>query len=73
MVREVGLGKILFTGDVCVNGPYNFVGHGDIGKWIATPDAAKKLGANVVCTGNGPRAANGVLDDALASAPLALT
>jgi cyclase len=52
--------KILFTGDVCVNGPYNFVGDGDIGKWVATLDAAKKLGANVVCTGHGP---NAVLDD----------
>jgi len=24
--------KILFTGDMCVNGPYNFVGDGDVGK-----------------------------------------
>jgi glyoxylase-like metal-dependent hydrolase (beta-lactamase superfamily II) len=55
--------KILFTGDVCVNGPYNFVGDGGIGKWVPTLDAAKKLGANVVCTGHGPRSANAVLDD----------
>jgi cyclase len=55
--------KILFTGDMCVNGPYNFVGDGDIGKWIATLDAAKKLGANVVCTGHGPRSTITVLDD----------
>jgi glyoxylase-like metal-dependent hydrolase (beta-lactamase superfamily II) len=55
--------KILFTGDVCVNGPYNFVGDGDTGKWIATLDAAKKLGAKVVCTGHGPRSDATVLDD----------
>lgn len=55
--------KILFTGDVCVNGPYNYVGDGDVGKWIATLDAARKLGANVVCTGHGPRSTKSVLDD----------
>lgn len=55
--------KILFTGDVCVNGPYNFVGDGDVGKWIATLDAAKKLGAEIVCTGHGPRSTIAVLDD----------
>jgi glyoxylase-like metal-dependent hydrolase (beta-lactamase superfamily II) len=55
--------KILFTGDVCVNGPYNFVGDGDVGKWIATLEAAKKLGAQVVCTGHGPRSVSSILDD----------
>jgi cyclase len=55
--------RILFTGDVCVNGPYNFVGDGDVGKWVATLDAAKKLGATVVCTGHGPRSTASVLDD----------
>ena len=55
--------KILFTGDVCVNGPYNFVGDGDVGKWIATLDAARNLGARIVCTGHGPRSTGSVLDD----------
>jgi cyclase len=55
--------KILFTGDMCVNGPYNFVGDGDIGRWIATLDAAKKLGAEIVCTGHGSRSTITVLDD----------
>jgi cyclase len=55
--------KILFTGDVCVNGPYNYVGDGDVGKWIATLEAAKKLGAKTVCTGHGPRSLSTVLDD----------
>jgi len=55
--------KILFTGDVCVNGPYNFVGDGDVGKWVATLEAAKKLGAQIVCTGHGARAGASVLED----------
>jgi glyoxylase-like metal-dependent hydrolase (beta-lactamase superfamily II) len=55
--------KILFTGDLCVNGPYNYVGDGDVGRWVATLDAARKLGANIVCTGHGPRSSGSVLDD----------
>jgi len=55
--------RILFTGDVCVNGPYNFVGEGDVGQWIGTLDAAKALGAKIVCTGHGPRSVETVLDD----------
>ena len=55
--------RILFTGDICVNGPYNYVGDGDVGKWIGTLDAAKKLGAKIVCTGHGPRSTCAVLQD----------
>jgi len=55
--------RILFTGDVCVNGPYNYVGDGDVGKWVATLEAARKIGARIVCTGHGPRTAGTVLDD----------
>jgi cyclase len=55
--------KILFTGDVCVNGPYNFTGDGNVGEWIGTLDAAKKLGPKIVCTGHGPRSVSGVLED----------
>ena len=55
--------RILFTGDVCVNGPYNYVGDGDVGKWVATLDAARKLDAKIVCTGHGPRSTASVLED----------
>jgi cyclase len=55
--------RILFTGDVCVNGPYNYVGDGDVGKWVETLEAAKKLGARIVCPGHGPRSVASVLDD----------
>jgi len=54
---------ILFSGDACVNGPYNFVGDGDVGKWIATLAEVKKLGAKIVCPGHGPRDAASLLDD----------
>jgi cyclase len=55
--------KIVFTGDVCVNGPYNYMGDGDAGQWVATLEAARKLGATVVCTGHGPRSTAAVLAD----------
>jgi cyclase len=55
--------RILFTGDICVNGPYNYVGDGDVGQWVDTLEAARKLGARLVCTGHGPRSAATVLDD----------
>jgi cyclase len=55
--------RILFTGDICVNGPYNYVGDGDVGKWVGTLDVARKLGARIVCTGHGPRSTGTVLDD----------
>jgi glyoxylase-like metal-dependent hydrolase (beta-lactamase superfamily II) len=55
--------RILFTGDICVNGPYNYVGDGDVGQWVVTLDAARKLGAKIVCTGHGPRSLATVLDD----------
>jgi glyoxylase-like metal-dependent hydrolase (beta-lactamase superfamily II) len=55
--------RVLFAGDICVNGPYNYVGDGDVGQWVATLEAAKKIGAKIVCTGHGPRSAGRVLDD----------
>ena len=55
--------RILFTGDTCVNGPYNYVGDGDVEKWIGTLDAAQRLGAQVVCPGHGPRGLVTVMDD----------
>jgi glyoxylase-like metal-dependent hydrolase (beta-lactamase superfamily II) len=55
--------RILFTGDACVNGPYNYVGDGDTGEWIKTLEAARKLGAEVVCPGHGPVGRPAVLED----------
>jgi cyclase len=55
--------KILFTGDACVNGPYNFAGDGNIEQWIKTLDGAKKLGAKIVCPGHGPIGTAETLED----------
>jgi cyclase len=53
--------RILFTGDLCVNGPFNFVADGDVEKWVGTLEAARKLGARVVCPGHGPRGTDQML------------
>lgn len=55
--------RILFTGDACVNGPYNFVGDGNVEQWVKTLDAARKLGAKAVCPGHGPRGVDTMLED----------
>ena len=55
--------KILFTGDACVNGPYNFTGDGNIGEWVTTLGEARKLGAQTVCPGHGPRGTGDLLAD----------
>jgi glyoxylase-like metal-dependent hydrolase (beta-lactamase superfamily II) len=55
--------KILFTGDACVNGAYNYTGDGNISQWIQTLEAAKKLGAKIVCPGHGPIGGPEMLED----------
>ena len=55
--------KILFTGDACVNGPYNFMGDGDSEQWVKTLDGARKLGAKIVCPGHGPLGTGQLLAD----------
>lgn len=55
--------KILFTGDACVNGPYNYMGDGNSSEWIKTLEAAKKLGASTICPGHGPMGGPEILED----------
>ena len=55
--------KILFTGDACVNGPYNYMGDGNSEQWVKTLAAAKKLGAKTICPGHGPMGTVQVLED----------
>ena len=55
--------KILFSGDACVNGPYNYMADGDSEQWVKTLAAAKKLGAQTVCPGHGPMGPAQVLED----------
>lgn len=55
--------KILFTGDACVNGPYNYMADGDSEQWVKTLAAAKMLGAKTICPGHGPISTGQVLED----------
>ncbi len=55
--------RILFTGDVCVNGSFNYVHDSNISEWIKVLESAKKLGAQVVCPGHGPMGGPEVLAD----------
>ena len=55
--------KILFTGDACVNGPQNYLADANVGDWIKTLEEVKKLGAQIVCPGHGPRGGPEVIAD----------
>lgn len=55
--------KILFTGDMCVNGPYNFMGDGDSAEWIETLTRAQMLGATAIAPGHGPLADGNLLEE----------
>jgi cyclase len=55
--------RVLFAGDTCVNGPYNYVGDGNVGSWVKTLDGARQLAPQVLCPGHGPRGAADILDD----------
>jgi cyclase len=46
--------KILFAGDLCVNGSYNYLKDSDTASWIKVLEIAKVLGAEKVCPGHGP-------------------
>jgi glyoxylase-like metal-dependent hydrolase (beta-lactamase superfamily II) len=54
---------ILFTGDACVNGPFNYVGDGNITEWIDTLERAKQLKPKIVCPGHGPIGGPEMLED----------
>lgn len=55
--------QVLFTGDVCVNGSYNYLGDANITEWIKALEAAKKLGARIVCPGHGPMGGPEIIAD----------
>jgi glyoxylase-like metal-dependent hydrolase (beta-lactamase superfamily II) len=45
--------KILCTGDACVNGPYNFMGHSDSASWIRCLERMEALDVKMVLPGHG--------------------
>jgi phosphoglycerate dehydrogenase-like enzyme/glyoxylase-like metal-dependent hydrolase (beta-lactamase superfamily II) len=54
--------KILCTGDACVNGAYNFMGHSDSESWVRVLDRARQLDVNLVLPGHGPPAGKELLE-----------
>ncbi|MCU0703302.1 MAG: MBL fold metallo-hydrolase [Fimbriiglobus sp.] len=53
--------KILCTGDMCVNGAFNYTGHADTASWIKVLQKAEKFDVKLVCPGHGPVADKDVL------------
>lgn len=45
--------KILFTGDACVNGAFNYTGDSDTASWVAVLGAMQDLGPTTLCPGHG--------------------
>jgi glyoxylase-like metal-dependent hydrolase (beta-lactamase superfamily II) len=45
--------KILCTGDACVNGAFNFMGHANSAAWIFCLEKMQKLDVDLVCPGHG--------------------
>src|SRR5258707_414909 len=46
--------KILCTGDACVNGRFNYMGHSDSASWIRCLEKMQQLDVKLVCPGHGP-------------------
>jgi glyoxylase-like metal-dependent hydrolase (beta-lactamase superfamily II) len=45
--------KILCTGDACVNGAFNYMGHSNSGAWITCLEKMEKFDVKLVCPGHG--------------------
>lgn len=54
--------KILCTGDACVNGAYNYMGHSDSASWVRTLERMQQLDVDMVCPGHGPVARKDLLE-----------
>jgi glyoxylase-like metal-dependent hydrolase (beta-lactamase superfamily II) len=53
--------KILCTGDACVNGAFNYMGHSNSASWIQCLEKMEKLDVKFVCPGHGPMATKELL------------
>jgi phosphoglycerate dehydrogenase-like enzyme/glyoxylase-like metal-dependent hydrolase (beta-lactamase superfamily II) len=53
--------KILCTGDACVNGAFNFMGHSDSASWVRALEKMQQLDVKLVCPGHGPVAGKDLL------------
>jgi phosphoglycerate dehydrogenase-like enzyme len=54
--------RILCTGDACVNGAFNFMGHSDSASWIRVLERAQQLDVDLICPGHGPPAGKELLE-----------
>jgi cyclase len=54
--------KVLCTGDACVNGAFNFMGHADSASWIRVLESVQQLDIETVCPGHGPIAGKELLE-----------
>jgi cyclase len=45
--------KILCSGDACVNGAFNYTGHGDTASWIRVMERAQQLDVKLILPGHG--------------------
>jgi phosphoglycerate dehydrogenase-like enzyme/glyoxylase-like metal-dependent hydrolase (beta-lactamase superfamily II) len=45
--------KILCTGDACLNGAFNYMGHGDSASWIRVLEKMQQFNVDLVCPGHG--------------------
>src|SRR5947209_5693314 len=46
--------KLLCTGDACVNGAFNYMGHSDSASWVRVLEKAQQLDVKFVLPGHGP-------------------
>src|SRR5579871_924099 len=53
---------ILFTGDSCVNGPFNYTGESSTTSWIAVLTEMTRLPVKIVCPGHGARSDNVLIE-----------
>lgn len=53
--------RVLFTGDACVNGPYNYMGDSDSASWIGALSKAQALDPETVVPGHGRASDGGLL------------
>ncbi len=54
--------KIVCTGDACVNGAFNFMGHSDSASWIRVLEKCQQLDVQLVLPGHGPPAGKDLLE-----------
>jgi phosphoglycerate dehydrogenase-like enzyme/glyoxylase-like metal-dependent hydrolase (beta-lactamase superfamily II) len=54
--------KMVCTGDACVNGAYNFMGHSDSASWIRVLERVQQLDVGMVLPGHGPLAGKDLLE-----------